>query len=151
MITDIHPARRMKTLIAFVKWAIAKKDIFFTFELEFIMIIRSEIGVVRATKDFYECIIWWFMKKFLKWWFIVENRCRKSINKICGCIECILPEFEWQMSLGKKCKACFNNMFMFSLYSSIFMVDIRTWMSKLYTLVREIWHKMPEFTTPISL
>ena len=128
----------MKTLIAFVRRAIAKKDTFSTSKLEFMMIVRSEIGVARATKDFHECIIWWFMKKYLKWGLIVENRCRKSINKICGYMKCTPLEFEWQVSLSKKCKTCFNNMPMFSLYSPILMMDIRVEMSKLYTLVRKI-------------
>ena len=62
MITYIDPSRRIKTLISFVKGAIAKEDTHFTYELELMMVIRSEIRVTGTTKNFHQCIIWWFVK-----------------------------------------------------------------------------------------
>jgi hypothetical protein len=39
------------------------------------------------------------MKKGLKWGFVVENGCRKTINEIASDLESVIPKRKWNTSM----------------------------------------------------
>jgi len=71
--------------------------------LQFILVIRSEIGITSTTKSFKGLERWRLRIKSFPWGLKVQNRRWKPINKIGNNRKGICPVIVWEMGLIEKC------------------------------------------------
>ena len=91
MIGDVHPTRRMKTLVPFMLRAVANEDTPTLSKFKFVSIKWPKIRIACTTRGSEKIIIRFLMKKLLIRRNIIQGWCRYTIDEKNSSVKGIPP------------------------------------------------------------
>ena len=148
---DVQATIWGKAFVTFVLVDVAEESASLRPELEFMLVVGTEMRVTGATKTFKVGIIRFSFEKYLNGGSLLQIGRGESIDEITRGCEGIVPKFCGQIGLGEKSKAHFDDVSVLTFSNTVLFRGMSARGSMMDTGGAKVFLKRLEFPTPIRL